>query len=710
MTTDIRYTLDKKSRLKTPQTLSLSSPAGLTARLDLDKTYVEDADGLTHKATATLSRNGKTTTSITDYQTGTATSTSPSGRKATSTFDPTTLLVGTVEFGGLLPTHFGYDSHGRLSAATTGTRNVAYGYDGRGNLASVVDPLGRTTNYSYDLLDRPTRTDRPDNSTVRFEYDASGNLTVLTTPVPADNHFAYNGVNRVSGFTTPLGSATSYAYDKERKLTEIKLPSGKTLTNTYTHGRLTGTTTAEWTNSYSYSCGELPASISRGGELLNYTYDGTLLKSIAQSGSVLGNITFTYNNDFNPTAVSYGGATASFGYDNDGLLTAAGRFTIARNAANGLPEQVSADGFQLNRSFNGHGEVEAAGASLGSSGFSYDLTRNDSGRITAKSEQIEGATSQFAYSYDTVGRLLTVTRDGQLVEEYRYDANGNRTYETNTHRGISGRTFTHSDEDHTLTAGPIGYEFDYDDNLAARREGTETTQYSYSSTGELQQVTLPDSTLIEYINDPLGRRIAKKVNGAIEEKYLWLDQTTLLAVYDGAGNLRQRFEYADDRVPYAMTQGGTTYYLAYDQVGSLRLITDSAGNNVKRVDYDSFGNIISDSNPTFAIPFGFAGGLNDPDTKLVRFGYRDYMPEIGKWTAKDPILFVGGDSNLYGYVQNDPVNWVDPWGLRLSPGQNLGVTVASSAAAMIGSAIGTPVAGAAAGALVGAVASAALYP
>jgi uncharacterized protein RhaS with RHS repeats len=38
------------------------------------------------------------------------------------------------------------------------------------------------------------------------------------------------------------------------------------------------------------------------------------------------------------------------------------------------------------------------------------------------------------------------------------------------------------------------------------------------------------------------------------------------------------------------------------------------------------------------------------------------MPEIGKWTAKDPILFAGGDSNLFGYVQNDPVNFVDPDG------------------------------------------------
>jgi len=62
------------------------------------------------------------------------------------------------------------------------------------------------------------------------------------------------------------------------------------------------------------------------------------------------------------------------------------------------------------------------------------------------------------------------------------------------------------------------------------------------------------------------------------------------------------------------------------------------------------------------VPFGFAGDFYDPLTKLVHFGYRDYDPYTGKWTAKDPIGFAGGDSNLYGYVLNDPVNFVDPSG------------------------------------------------
>jgi RHS repeat-associated protein len=63
------------------------------------------------------------------------------------------------------------------------------------------------------------------------------------------------------------------------------------------------------------------------------------------------------------------------------------------------------------------------------------------------------------------------------------------------------------------------------------------------------------------------------------------------------------------------------------------------------------------------VPFGFAGGLHDVDTDLVRFGYRDYDPDVGRWTAKDPIFFAGGDTDIYGYVTGNPINRIDPFGL-----------------------------------------------
>ena len=174
---------------------------------------------------------------------------------------------------------------------------------------------------------------------------------------------------------------------------------------------------------------------------------------------------------------------------------------------------------------------------------------------------------------------------------------------------------------------------------------------------------MPDGRVIEYSHDPMGRRIVKIVDGITIEKYLWQGLTRLLAVYDGSNSLLMRFEYADGRMPIAMIRGGATYFLTYDQVGSLKAVADSAGNVVKRIDYDSFGNIIDDTNVSFDMSFGFAGGLHDRDTGLVRFGYRDYDPDIGRWTAKDPIGFAGGDTDLFGYVLNNPISSIDPAGL-----------------------------------------------
>jgi RHS repeat-associated protein len=114
---------------------------------------------------------------------------------------------------------------------------------------------------------------------------------------------------------------------------------------------------------------------------------------------------------------------------------------------------------------------------------------------------------------------------------------------------------------------------------------------------------------------------------------------------------------------YALERGEAWYYVATDQVGTPKVVTNAAGNEVRALEYDSFGCLVSDSNPDFYLPIGFAGGLADPDTGLVRYGFRDYDPAAGRWTAKDPIFFAGGQGNLYAYCGSDPMNYFDPSGL-----------------------------------------------
>ena len=445
----------------------------------------------------------------------------------------------------------------------------------------------------------------------------------------------------------------------------------------------------------------------KGIESITYGYDGKLVTSETLIGTLNQALGYIYDDDFNITSLTYSGGTESYTYDNDGLLTGAGNFAISRNAGNGLPESVFGGSLSLARTFNGYGEVDAQDYSIsGQNLTSWNLTRDNNGRIRNKTETIDSTTSDYVYTYGPMGRLLTVTKDSTLVEEYQYDANGTRIYEMNSLRGIAGRSFSYDDEDHLLTAGSVIYSYNLDGFLAAKTEGSDVTTYDYFSRGELFSVMLPDSRIIEYVHDPLGRRIAKKIDGVIVEKYLWQGLTRLLAVYDSSDNLLMRFEYADGRMPVAMTKGGSTYYLTYDQVGSLRVVADASGNVVKRIDYDSFGNIINDNNPSFEVPFGFAGGLHDQDTGLVRFGHRDYDPDTGRWTAKDPILFVGGDTDLYGYCLNNPINLIDPDGLYLTDSQRFTVSAISGITSTIGIFIGGSAGGALFGAIAGGLATA----
>ena len=271
-----------------------------------------------------------------------------------------------------------------------------------------------------------------------------------------------------------------------------------------------------------------------------------------------------------------------------------------------------------------------------------------------------------------MGRLTNVAKDTQEVETYTYDANGNRQSATVNGTSISA---SYTLDDNLVVYGDNTYKYDADGYLEKKVTPDGTSTYSYGTMGELLSVTTPTKT-ITYKHNANNQRVAKLVDGTVVEKYLWANLTTLLAVYDSSDNLVQRFEYADNRMPVAMTQGADKYYLHYDQVGSLRVVTDSSHSIIKEISYDTYGNVLSDSDEAFTVPFGFAGGLYDQDTRLTRFGYRDYDAYAGKWTAKDPIGFDGGDSNLYGYVLGDPVDFVDPMGLEetITPVEPIGIS------------------------------------
>ncbi len=190
------------------------------------------------------------------------------------------------------------------------------------------------------------------------------------------------------------------------------------------------------------------------------------------------------------------------------------------------------------------------------------------------------------------------------------------------------------------------------------------TNYTYDVFGNLLNATLPGGTALAYVVDGQSRRVGKQVNGALTAGFLYQDQLNIVTQLDGSGNVVSRFVFGSKpNVPDYFTSAAGTFRILSDHLGSPRLIVNTAnGSVVEEIDYDEFGNVTNDTAPA-AIPFGFAGGLYDAQTGLVRFGARDYDPSVGRWTSKDPLRFSGSDLNFFVYAKNDPVNMLDPSGL-----------------------------------------------
>ena len=108
------------------------------------------------------------------------------------------------------------------------------------------------------------------------------------------------------------------------------------------------------------------------------------------------------------------------------------------------------------------------------------------------------------------------------------------------------------------------------------------------------------------------------------------------------------------------TSGGAASYFLTDHLGSTRALTDPSGNITENLSHDSFGNLTSGSAST---RYTYTGREFDADTGLIYYRARWYDPQHGRFVSEDPIGFSGG-INLYGYVGNNPTNFIDPLGLE----------------------------------------------
>jgi RHS repeat-associated protein len=282
--------------------------------------------------------------------------------------------------------------------------------------------------------------------------------------------------------------------------------------------------------------------------------------------------------------------------------------------------------------------------------------------ITAKTETIGGVETAYGYTYDAAGQLASEIVDGATVASYSYDANGNRLIVTRQGGPVSA---TYDDQDRLNSYGATTFTYGANGELSGRTASGETTSYATTRLGNLVSVDLPDSIQIAYVVDGNNRRVGRKVDGVLTQGWLYRDDLKPIAELDSSGNVVAKFVYATQaNVPDYLVKGGVTYRNVTDHLGCVRLVLDAdMGLWSSASTTTPFGRVLADSNPGFQ-PFGFAGGLCDPATGLVRFGARDYDSLLGRWTSKDPLGFDAQDANLYAYSYNSPLDYVDATGRK----------------------------------------------
>ena len=272
---------------------------------------------------------------------------------------------------------------------------------------------------------------------------------------------------------------------------------------------------------------------------------------------------------------------------------------------------------------NGFGEPESVttlqgGATL----YAETYARDDLGRITTKTERRGATTRTFAYAYDDADRLARVDARRRAASDLQLRR------QRQPHRGHARRgppiTAAYDAQDRLVRFGTTEYAYTRRRRAAtasATEPSGETTTYAYDAIGALTAVRCRAGPSIEYVIDAAGRRVAKKRDGQVVQRFLYGPGLGPVAELEADGSVQQPLRLCDrSNVPDYMIRGGQRYRIVTDQLGSPRVVVNAdTGAVAQEIEYDEFGRVTSDTNPGFQ-PFGFAGGLYDArhETRALR--------------------------------------------------------------------------------------------
>lgn len=525
--------------------------------------------------------------------------------------------------GGVTTTNI-YDAAKRLTEVQGPNGTVKYEYDANGNRTKLIDADNKTTEFEYDLDNRVTKKIYADGKFKTYEYDLAGLLEKIITSRNIEKEYTHDEHHNMLDITySDATPGVTYTYDDYDRLDTMTDGTG-----VYDYGyddlnRLTSID-GPWTDdtiTYTYNdLGQVKTMTPQNGQAITYFYDydpenpGDVglgrLKDIDIGPSGTNKYTYNYTG-VNPLIQSLTRPNGSKSiYSYDALMK---RLTEIRNE-------------------------DSSQAVINRHAFTFnDLDVIDTETIETGTVLDSFTEGLKTYDYNNVNQLLSTTNPSGA---FQYDDDGNMT------QGYTpdGYQFTAVyDAENRLTS--LAY-----NNGASNYE----TKYFYSGDSMLAKVEKWDDTVVpgtmekrdevRFVRAGVSTVQERDEANAVTREFTWG-----MNMGGGIGGLLN------------LNQGGQDYSYLYDGKGNVMAVLDNTEAIQAAYRYDTFGNLKVKTG-TLNQPFQFSTKRYDEQTGLSYYGYRFYNPAIGSWMTRDPLGEAGG-INLYGFVQNNPVNFVDHWGL-----------------------------------------------
>lgn len=479
-----------------------------------------------------------------------------------------------------------------------------------------------------------------------YSYDKYGNVQEIRNPRGFATQYHYDLLNRLEKIDYPDNKKVKYFYDLSGIRIKMEDHRGATLFEPDEFGKIKKVTFPD-------------------GQSVSYHYDfeGNLIKIIYPDDT---EVEYAYDLSNRLEAVKDSSGVTKFEYDE------LSNFLKKKTLPNGVTTEYR---YYKTRKIANVIHKKADGNLIEEFQYTYD----GNGNRTKIAKISPGGNSHVIYTYDKLNRVIKAEYSDKFFEAFSYDGAGNRLSKTTPQGTI---TYEYDDENRLKKAGNTTYAYDFAGNLIEKSSPGHKSIYKYDFDNRLIFYS-DESYRVAFEYDGDGNRISKTVNGVrtdyINDLVSPVSQVLLKRVQGNwwRGEKTICYVYGGSRISQS-TDGRTQYYL-YDSIGrNVSALISSAGKVLNNYEYNAFGGSLSEEQDVPNV-YQYCGEQFDKETGLIFLRNRYYDPEIGRFISKDSRpgkLDRPSTINPYCYVENNPINFIDPWGFEAIEPEELELVIA----------------------------------